>query len=254
MTLLEVQDLHAGYGKSQVLHGMSLTAGEGEITAVIGPNGAGKTTLAKAIAGVIRPQHGSVRLDGEPVDRSTPRQRAIAGLGYTPQGRNVFADLTVQENISVVVDSFAITADRVDEVLDQFPMLRDRRRQRAGTLSGGERQQLAIVCTQLSRPRLLVLDDPTTGLAPQVVAGLIEKIVDVKEQGAGIVWIIEEHPMHILPHCASVYMIDSGQIRHQATGPELVANPRFGEMFLGASVSEPGAGAENGVPAIGRDA
>jgi ABC-type branched-subunit amino acid transport system ATPase component len=237
MTLLEVRDLHAGYAKGEVIHGMSLTAAEGEITAVIGPNGAGKTTLAQTICGVLRPLSGAVLLDGTALDRATPRERALQGLGYTPQGRNVFGDLTVWENLDVVVRSFGVEAARVDEVLAQFPILRERRKQRAGTLSGGERQQLAIACSLLARPRLLILDEPTTGLAPQVVAMLVDKILEIKAEGAGILWIIEEHPMQILPHCETVCLVESGQIRHRATGDELLADPNFAEMFLGASVT-----------------
>jgi ABC-type branched-subunit amino acid transport system ATPase component len=237
MTLLEIRDLHAGYGKGEVIHGLSLTAEEGQVTAVIGPNGAGKSTLARSICGVLRPSSGSIHLGGKDLQRATPRERALAGIGYTPQGRNVFGDLTVWENLDIVVNSFGLPTDRVGEVLDQFPILQERRKQRAGTLSGGERQQLAIACSLLSDPQLLVLDEPTTGLAPQIVAMLIEKILEVKRKGTGILWIIEEHPVHILRHCEAVYLLDSGQIRHRATGAELLADPDFAEMFLGATVS-----------------
>jgi ABC-type branched-subunit amino acid transport system ATPase component len=234
MPLLEIRDLHAGYQKGEVLHGMSLTAAEGQITAVVGPNGAGKSTLAKTIAGMLQPASGSVLLDGDPLERRPPRERALAGIGYMPQGRNVFPDLTVHDNLSIVTRSFRVPAARVDEVLEQFPILRERRRQRAGTLSGGERQQLAIACSLLGHPRMLVLDEPTTGLAPQVVSMLVEKILEIRDSGSGVFWIIEEHPTQILPHCEAVYLVEGGRVRHTATGAELLADPDFTEMFLGA--------------------
>ena len=238
MPLLEVDGLFSGYDEGEVVHGVSLAAGEGAITAVVGPNGAGKTTLVQTIAGVVPARRGTIRFDAQPLDRCATRERTLRGLGYTPQRQNVFGELTVQENLDVVVRAFHVPRQRLDEVFGQFPILRERARQRAGTLSGGERQQLAIASALLMRPRLLMLDEPTTGLAPQIVAALIEQIRAIRADGAGVLWVIEEHPSQILPHCDWVYLVESGQVRHEATGPDLLADPRFTEMFLGARVPD----------------
>ncbi len=238
MPLLEIDGLHSGYDEGEVIHGVSVTAAEGGITAVIGPNGAGKTTLAQTIAGVVPARGGAIRFDGEAIERTSARERTLRGLGYTPQRRNVFGELTVQENLDVVVRAFQVPRDRVDEVLAQFPILVERHRQRAGTLSGGERQQLAIASSLLMRPRLLMLDEPTTGLAPQIVETLVAQIRAIRDDGAGVLWVIEEHPSQILPFCDWVYLVESGQVRHQASGPDLLADPNFTEMFLGAQVPD----------------
>lgn len=238
MSLLEIESLHSGYDEGEVVHGVSVAAAEGGITAVIGPNGAGKTTLAQTIAGVVPARRGTIRFDGQPIERCSARERTLLGLGYTPQRRNVFGELTVQENLDVVVRAFKVPRERVEEVLEQFPILRQRQRQRAGTLSGGERQQLAIASSLLMRPRLLMLDEPTTGLAPRIVETLVEQIRAIRGDGAGVLWVIEEHPSQILPHCDWVYLVESGQVRHEASGPDLLADPRFTEMFLGAQVPD----------------
>lgn len=237
MRLLEVSDIVAGYGRSEVLHSASLAADEGAITALIGPNGAGKTTLAQALAGVVPARGGDVRLDGASLNGLAARERALRGLGYTPQLRNVFTTLSVEENLDLVVRSMKLPGDRLGEVVDLFPILHERRRQRAGTLSGGQRQQLAIAASLLMRPRMLILDEPTTGLAPQIVDSLIEQIQVIARKGTGVLWIIEEHPRQILPWCERVYLMESGCIRHEASGTELLADPNFAEMFLGARLS-----------------
>lgn len=238
MSLLEVEDLTSGYGKTTIIRGTSFAVEEGAITAIIGPNGAGKTTLVQTIAGVVDSRSGSVSLDGEALDGMSARERARLGLGYTPQLRNVFGALSVEDNLEVVTRAMRLPHDRVDEIFELFPILADRRKQRAGTLSGGQRQQLAIGSSLLMKPRLLILDEPTTGLAPQIVDSLIEQICVIERSGTGVLWVIEEHPSQILPLCGRVFLMDSGQIRHEATGPELLADPGFAEMFLGARVPQ----------------
>lgn len=238
--LLEIRDLHAGYGKAEIIHGVTLGADAGRITGLIGPNGAGKTTVARTIAGLLKPRSGSISLDGTPLDDRNPRARALLGLGYTPQEGNVFTDLTVGDNLDLVKRTFGVPAERVEAVLDDFPVLRERLRQRAGTLSGGERQQLAIACSLQMEPKLLVLDEPTSGLAPLIVTMLVDKILEIcGGRGAGILWIVEEHPTQILPYCDHVYLLESGQIRHEASGRELLDDPNFAELFLGADISAP---------------
>lgn len=238
MSLLEVEGLTSGYGKTTIIRGASFAVEEGAITAIIGPNGAGKTTLVQTIAGVVDSRGGSVSLDSEALDGTSARERARRGLGYTPQLRNVFGALSVEDNLEVVTRAMRLPHDRVDEIFELFPILADRRKQRAGTLSGGQRQQLAIGSSLLMKPRLLILDEPTTGLAPQIVDSLIEQICVIERSGTGVLWVIEEHPSQILPLCGRVFLMDSGQIRHEATGPELLADPGFAEMFLGARVPQ----------------
>lgn len=238
MPLLEIENLTAGYGRGSIIRDVSLVANEGAITAIIGPNGAGKTTLVQTIAGVVEASGGTVRLDGEVLDGQRPRDRARRGLGYTPQLRNVFGSLSVEDNLEVVTRAMRLPRRRLRDVLELFPVLAERSKQRAGTLSGGQRQQLAIASSLLMRPRLLILDEPTTGLAPQIVDSLIEQIRDIERGGTGVLWVIEEHPSQILPLCEQVYLMDSGQISHQANGPELLADPGFAEMFLGARITQ----------------
>lgn len=236
--MLEVQNVTSGYGRNEIIRGVSLMAEEASITAIIGPNGAGKSTLVQTIAGVVATRRGHVWLCGEPLEGRSARDRALAGLGYTPQLRNVFGVLSVEENLDVVVRSMKLPHKRIREVFDLFPVLEKCRKQRAGTLSGGQRQQLAIAAALLMRPRMLILDEPTTGLAPQIVDSLIEQIGAIEGAGTGVIWVVEEHPSQILPLCERVYLMDSGLIHHEANGPALLADPAFGEMFLGARVPQ----------------
>ena len=238
MPLLEVENLTSGYGRNNIIRGITFAADEGSITAIIGPNGAGKTTLVQTIAGVVDARGGSVKLGGEPLDGMPARERARRGLGYTPQLRNVFGALSVEDNLEVVTRAMRLPHDRVDEVFELFPILAERRKQRSGTLSGGQRQQLAIASSLLMRPRLLILDEPTTGLAPQIVDSLIEQICVIERSGTGVLWVIEEHPSQILPLCGRVFLMESGQIHHEANGPQLLADPGFAEMFLGARIPQ----------------
>ena len=236
--MLEVENVVSGYGRNEVVRGISMSAEGGSITGIIGPNGAGKSTLVQTIAGVVPSRNGHVRLGGEAIEGRSARERAIAGLGYTPQLRNVFGVLSVEENLDVVVRAMRLPHARLREVYELFPILEERRKQRAGMLSGGQRQQLAIAAALLMRPRMLILDEPTTGLAPQVVDSLVEQILAIEAGGTGVVWVVEEHPSQILPLCDRVYLMKSGQIHHEANGPTLLADPSFAEMFLGARVPQ----------------
>lgn len=238
MPLLDVSNLTSGYGRNEIIRDISICADAGTITAIIGPNGAGKTTLVQTIAGVVPARGGHVSLDGDALNGMPARDRARLGLGYTPQLRNVFGALSVEDNLDVVTRSMRLSQDRVAEVLALFPILAERRKQRAGTLSGGQRQQLAIASSLLMRPKLLILDEPTTGLAPQIVDSLIEQICVIEQSGTGVIWVIEEHPTQILPLCERVYLMESGRIHHQAGGAQLLADPGFAEMFLGARIPQ----------------
>jgi ABC-type branched-subunit amino acid transport system ATPase component len=216
MTLLAVDDLVAGYGGMPVLHGVSLTVQESELVALLGPNGAGKTTLTKAICRLLPVQRGSLRLRDEDLLDRSPYELPRLGVGYVPQSGNVFAPLTVIENLEV---SYAGgERDRVDEqidrVLELFPRLAERRTQRARTLSGGERQMLALASALVLSPRILVLDEPTSGLAPSLVKLLVQHIVAVRESGTAVLWVVGEHTGEIVGHADRAYMLDSGVITH----------------------------------------
>ena len=237
MKLLELVDVSAGYQNIQVLHDVSLEVAAGEMTAIIGPNGAGKSTLMKTISGLIRPYKGRILFDGQPIEHTSPDAIMRLGMGYVPQGQNIFGDLTVKENLEVAACFFPDASQRQQEMLERFPILDERRRQKARTLSGGERQMLAIACALLAKPRLLLLDEPTSGLAPQIVQEVIEQVLAIHRSGTSIVWVIEEHPREILQVIDRVYFLESGVIRHQDTGQRLLANERLVEMFFGHAQS-----------------
>jgi ABC-type branched-subunit amino acid transport system ATPase component len=213
MTLLQVDDLVSGYGMP-VLHGVSLTVGEGELVALLGPNGAGKTTLTKAICRLLPLDRGSVRLEGR--DLADVRSHALPrlGVGYVPQEGNVFRPLTVVENLEVAyagADRSKVNSN-IEQVLELFPRLAERRKQRARTLSGGERQMLALASALVLSPKLLILDEPTSGLAPSLVKLLTEHIVAVRESGTAVLWVVGEHTAQIAPHADRAYLVDSGVI------------------------------------------
>ncbi|MEA2330578.1 MAG: branched-chain amino acid transport system ATP-binding protein [Thermoleophilaceae bacterium] len=216
MTLLAVDDLVSGYGMP-VLHGVSLTVDEGELVALLGPNGAGKTTLTKAICRLLPLERGSVQLRGEDLAEAKAHALPRLGVGYVPQEGNVFRPLTVVENLEV---SYAggdrgKVNERIDEVLEFFPRLAQRRSQRARTLSGGERQMLALASALVLSPQLLILDEPTSGLAPSLVKQLAEHIAAVRDSGTAILWVVGEHTGEIVKHADRAYMLDSGVITHQ---------------------------------------
>lgn len=233
MPLLEVEQLHSGYGRIIVLHGIDLTVRSNEITAVVGPNGAGKTTLANTITGFIKPKTGEIRFDGKSLTEMNPSTIARHGIGYIPQRQNVFADLTVEENLDVssLVTRSGHRRSR-DQIYELFPILWERRRQHAKTLSGGQRQMLAIGSALIANPRLLILDEPTTGLAPQIISQLIEAIVKVKDQGTALIWVVEENPRPVLSVSDRVFFLEAGVVRRSTTGRDLLAEDRWEELFL----------------------
>lgn len=236
MSLLEVQNVESGYGRVPVLHGISLVVEEGSITAVLGPNGAGKTTLMRTIFGVLPLTSGQITFDGQAIHRLSPNQIAKLGIGYVPQERNVFPDLTVRENLEMGAFLLANPNDRIEEVCSIFPVLAERSRQAAGTLSGGERQMLAIGCALLTRPKLLLLDEPTSGLSPAATEALIEKILEINRNGTAIVWVVEENPREVLAHADHAYLLESGMVKKAASGRAFLEDERFEELFLGQRV------------------
>ncbi|MBM7076316.1 MULTISPECIES: urea ABC transporter ATP-binding subunit UrtE [Micromonospora] len=214
--MLELRGVHAGYGRSEVLHGVDVAVPADGVAAVLGHNGAGKSTLLRVAVGLLRPRAGTVTLDGEDVTRLAPHQRVARGLAYVPQGQQCFPHLTAAENLRLVADGRRDGAAATAEALDLFPALRPLLRRRAGLLSGGQRQQLAIARALVTRPRLLLLDEPTEGIQPSVVAEIQDRIVELAT-GAGIrVLLVEQHLGFALRVATRHYVLESGRVT--ATG------------------------------------
>lgn len=216
---LQASDLVSGYGKSQVLHGVDFEVGEGEFVAVLGPNGAGKSTLMKTLARTIPVMSGSLTVDSQQVRGWRALQSVKAGIGYVPQDHNVFADLSVRDNLSLAGSDQAPAV--LGTVFDRFPILADRGKQSAGSLSGGERQALAVSMAVLGHPRLLLLDEPTTGLSPLASASLTDWIVDIAATGVSVVWIVEQNPDPVLAAASRAYVLAGGSIKYSGPASEI---------------------------------
>jgi ABC-type branched-subunit amino acid transport system ATPase component len=232
--LLQVEGLEAGYGEALVLRGVSLRAGREEIVAIIGPNGAGKSTLLKAMYGLIPPRAGSVQLDGEEIGGTRPDRLTRRGLSLVPQLDNVFPSLSIAENLKASALALprgerSIALERVQSL---FPLLRERPRQRAGTLSGGQRKLLALARALVTGPRLLFLDEPSAGLAPQAVRQVFEKLAEISALGITIV-MVEQNARRALALAHRGYVLDNGRNAYQGSGSELLDDPRVVELYLG---------------------
>jgi branched-chain amino acid transport system ATP-binding protein len=230
--LLEVEGLRAGYGGSMVLHGVDLTVAEGRAVALLGRNGVGKSTFLAAVMGLLRPTAGSVRLGGRELAGRPANVVARAGVALVPQGRRVFADLTVDQNLQVAAGRRAAgpwTPERVHQVL---PQLAERRRHRADQLSGGEQQMLAIARALLLNPRLLLLDEPSDGLAPTVVARVGELLAGLRDQGMAVL-LVEQDLRAAFTVADEVAVMRKGEIVHRAPTPQFRANPALAARLLG---------------------
>jgi branched-chain amino acid transport system ATP-binding protein len=232
MAMLEVADLSAGYLGEDVVHNVSFAVTEGEAVAVIGSNGAGKTTLFRAVCGLLRPSRGSVRLDGRPITRRRAHDIARRGLAYVPAERHLFPDMTVAENLDLGAFPRRPGAERRALVLDLFPRLAERHRQRAGTLSGGEQQMLAVGRALMSEPRLVLLDEPTTGLAPTIAAAAYAALAVLREQGLTIVVAEQQVPL-AFGFADRGYVLESGRIQLGGGVAELEGNRDVQRAYLG---------------------
>lgn len=240
--LLDIRDLVTGYGTLEVVRGASVTVRAGEIVAIVGPNGAGKTTLLKSIARSLPVMGGSLTFDGENIATLPQTKIAGRGIGYVPQRGNVFPELSVAENLQVSFrGSVAELRQESEGIYERFPRLRERKAQAASTLSGGERQMLAIACALLSKPSLLLLDEPTTGLAPIVVKERIDDILRLRDDGAGVLWVIEEHPRICLPAVDRVHFMADGNLAPAIPASELLVEGALEELFFGAGAHGEGA-------------
>jgi branched-chain amino acid transport system ATP-binding protein len=231
-SLLSVSDLRAGYGEAVVLPNLSLDLGEGQVLALLGRNGTGKTTLINSIVGVTRRFSGHILLDGKDITRLRPDQRARVGIGWVPQERNIFRSLTVEENMTAVALPGPWT---VDKVYEMFPRLKERRTNFGNELSGGEQQMLAIGRALALNPKVLLLDEPTEGLAPIIVEELLQAIGTITRAGGICSVIVEQHAQKILGLADRVVILERGTIVHDAPSAVLKADPAVLERFLGVS-------------------
>lgn len=233
--LLEVSDLHAGYGAARILHGISLQVREGSVTALIGANGAGKTTLMRTLAGLIMPTGGSIVFDGADLTRQEANVRVTAGMALCPEGRMVFPSLTIEENLSLGAinrRSWGQRKREMQQAYDMFPRLHERRRQMAGSLSGGEQQMLAVARALMSQPRLLLLDEPTLGLAPVIVQEVFQTLRRLAAQGLTLL-IAEQNVQRTLEMADYAYVIEHGQVHTQGTGQALASDASIKQAYLG---------------------
>ncbi len=237
---IAVTDLHAGYEGALVLHGVSVQAAGDEIVSIIGPNGAGKSTLLKAIAGIVRPTEGTVEFGGEDVTGMRADRLSRRGLGFVPQLDNVFPSLTLAENIRVGAQALPREErrDAINAVLDLFPLLRERSRQRAGTLSGGQRKLVALARSLVARPTMLLLDEPSAGLSPQATDRVFEELERIRDRGIGIV-MVEQNARRALALSDRGYVLDMGRNAHEGTGAALLDDPRVAELYLGSMTAPP---------------
>ena len=235
--LLELEDAVLNYGKIEALHGISLEVAEGEIVALIGANGAGKTSTMRALSGVRGLASGRVSFDGEDVTKLRADQRLRKGLVLCPEGRGIFPGMTVTENLNMGAytrkDKAAIEED-YDRVFGLFPRLQERKKQVAGTMSGGEQQMLAIGRALMSRPKLLMLDEPSMGLAPMLIQQIFDIITEIAQQGTTIL-VVEQNAKQALSRADRAYVLETGRIVKGGTGAELLDDPMVREAYLGVA-------------------
>ncbi len=233
--LLEVENVHAGYIKDlNILQGVSIKVYPGELVAIIGPNGAGKSTLAKAVFGLLTPNQGQINFKGESIAGLKSDQIVRRGMGYVPQIANVFPSLTVEENLEMGAFVRDVSLQPLkDEIFANFPRLAERRRQRAGTLSGGERQMLAMGKALMLQPSLLLLDEPSAALSPILVNSVFEQIKQINQSGTAIV-LVEQNARKALAMADRGYVLEAGRDRFEGRGADLLNDPKVGELYLGA--------------------
>jgi len=232
--MLEVEDLHVYYGEIHALKGISLRVAQGEIVALLGNNGAGKTTTLKTISGLLRPREGQVLLEGCPIHALPPHEIVARGVAHSPEGRKIFNRLTVTENLEMgayLRDDSGVRED-VDRVFELFPRLRERRLQVAGTLSGGEQQMLAMGRALMARPRILLLDEPSMGLAPILVEQIFETVSDINRQGTTIL-LVEQNAAIALSVAHRGYVLETGSIALSGAAAALSEHPDVQRAYLG---------------------
>jgi len=233
MPLIELKHVVGGYGGVPILNGVDIAIEKSDIGVIVGPNGAGKSTTLKAIFGLLKVTGGTIEFGGENIANSLPDKLVPKGLSFVPQEKNVFTSLSVEENLEMGAftrrDDYSETMTWVYEM---FPVLREKRRQPAGELSGGQRQMVAMGRALMSRPRLLMLDEPSAGLSPRYVIEIFETIVRINQEGVGIL-MVEQNARQALAFATRGFVLAQGQNRFTGTGPELIADPEVAKSFLG---------------------
>jgi len=235
MSLLEVEEVTSGYGEMEILHGVSLRVDEEEIVSIIGPNGAGKSTLMKTIFGLLKPTHGRFAFKDEGITGLPPHVIVRTELCYVPQVDNVFPSLTVKENLEMgafIEEDPRVVAERKERVYELFPLLRERRRQRVGKMSGGERQMVAMGRALMLDPELLMLDEPSAALAPKLAEMIFEKIREINGAGVSIL-IVEQNAKESLKLADRGYVLAEGENKLEGPGEELLTDPDVGRLYLG---------------------
>jgi branched-chain amino acid transport system ATP-binding protein len=233
--LLEARDLVAGYLPGvDIISGVDLSVDEGEIVTVVGPNGAGKSTLIKAIFGLLAPREGRITLHGQDLTGLEPHSITRRGMSYVPQLDNIFPSLTVEENLEMGSLDRSRTGERIGQMYELFPQLGERRTQVAGTMSGGERQMLAMARALMPDPQVLLLDEPSAGLAPTIVEQIFDNVREINEAGVTLV-MVEQNARRALAMSDRGYVLDLGQNRFQGSGRELLEDPKVAELYLGGT-------------------
>ena len=234
--LLQVEDIHTYYGKSHVLHGVSLEVGTGEVVGLLGRNGVGKSTTLKTIMGLIHPTRGSVLFEGGPITQLPAHRVARHGIGYVPEDRRIFPLLTVLENLRTGLDRHGVSEARkkqlLEKVYDYFPVLAERRHQAGGTLSGGEQQVLAIARAMMLEPKIILLDEPTEGLMPRMVSQ-IRQIIGVLHRDGVAILLVEQNVPLTLEASRRVYLMEKGAVRHHAMADDLRVDDAIMHQYLG---------------------
>lgn len=233
MILLKAEDITVGYTEIDILHNVTVTVRSGEIVSVIGPNGAGKSTLLKTVFGILKPRNGNVTLKDEDITGLRPDRIVRKGISYVPQVENVFPSMTIQENMEM--GAFIRNDDysqRLEEVFDLFPVLRERKKQKVGHLSGGQRQMVAMGRALMLDPQVLLLDEPSAGLAPVLVSGIFEKVTEINATGVAMI-IVEQNAKEALKMAHHGYVLAMGKNVLDDTGEALLVNEEVGRLYLG---------------------
>ena len=235
--LLELENVTLLYGRIQALHGISLTVGEGEIVALIGANGAGKSTTMRAISGLRPVAQGAIRFEGQDITKLRADLRVVRGVSQAPEGRGIFPGMTVRENLDMGAytrrNRVEINQD-LERVFTLFPRLKERERQVGGTLSGGEQQMLAVGRALMSRPKLMLLDEPSMGLAPMLIQQIFDIVVEINQQGTTVL-LVEQNAQQALSRAHRAYVLETGRIVKSGTGAELLHDPAVKDAYLGVA-------------------
>jgi branched-chain amino acid transport system ATP-binding protein len=236
VALLELKDIHAYYGKIHALKGVSLTVEQGEIVTLIGANGAGKSTTLRTISGLVQARQGSVTFCGREITRLAPHEIVLAGVGHVPEGRGIFPRLSVRENLEIgafPINSRNEVQQRMEVVFELFPRLKERLGQKGGTLSGGEQQMLATARGLMLKPQILLMDEPSMGLAPVLVELIFDVILQLNKQEGITILLVEQNAHMALKYASRAYVLETGQIVLSGSAGEIAQNPQVREAYLG---------------------